>query len=110
MKNNTEQTKILLQKALMDTPQDFALSEVRFHIRAALSKIENVEKKRTQRNVVVEKRKEEIEKANQVYNPYVAIQVIDDLIAEEKSKIEGIQRRRNKPKDGSEDDDLQLLV
>ena len=47
MKNNTNQTKELLQKALVNIPQDFSLSEVRYHIRVALNKLENVEKKRS---------------------------------------------------------------
>lgn len=109
MKNNTEQTKMLLQKALLDTPADFALSEVRFHIRAALSKLENVEKKRNKREVSLEQRKEKAAASQQAYNPFAALQAIDEMIAEEKAKIDEIHRRRNKPKDGSEDEDLQLL-
>lgn len=107
MKNNTEQTKVLLQKALLDTPADFALSEVRFHIRAALNKLETVEKKRAKREVAHEQRKTVT--AQQAYNPFAALQAIDEMIAEEKAKIEDIHRRRNKPKDGSDDEDLQLL-
>lgn len=107
MKNNTEKTKALLQKALLDSPDDFALSEVRFHIRAAIGKIENVEKRRNKREVAFEERKEQV--AQQAYNPFAAIQAIDEMIAVEKAKLEEIARRRNKPKDGSDDEDLQLL-
>ena len=58
MKNNTEKTKIHLQKALVEAPEDFALSEVRSHIRAALNKLEQVETKRIQREQDREKRAE----------------------------------------------------
>ncbi|WP_147452772.1 hypothetical protein, partial [Corallococcus praedator] len=60
MKNNTQNTKAFLQKALSQAPDDFALSEVRYHIRAALGKLETVEKKREQREVGVQERKEKL--------------------------------------------------
>ena len=44
MKNNTKETKEALLKALSQIPQDNSLSEVRYHLRVALDKLENVEK------------------------------------------------------------------
>lgn len=101
MKNNTEETKIWLQKALLSAPQDFTLSEVRSYIKAALVKLENIENKRQKREIAFEKRK--------VHGNNSTIQAIDEMISEEKAKLDEIHRRKNKPKDRSEDDDLQLL-
>jgi hypothetical protein len=109
MKNNTEQMKIFLQKALVNAPQDFSLSEVRYHLRVALTKLEDVEKKRERRDVASENRKEERAKKQQGFNPFATLQAIEEMISEEKAKLEEIQRRRNAPKDGTQDDDLQLL-
>jgi hypothetical protein len=113
MKNNTQTTKALLQRALLDTPQDFALSEVRYHIRAALGKLEQVEKKRDKRQVQLEKRQEvRAEKAASFgLDPFKQLQAIDDLIAEEKAKIAEIQRRRTaQPEKGEDDGDLQAVL
>lgn len=106
MKNNTQDTKALLQRALTLAPDDHALSEVRFHIRAALGKIENVEKKRERRVVNAERRELAAGQGNvHAFDPFRAIQAIDEEIAREKAKIEEIQRRRNMPKDQKDDDD-----
>lgn len=110
MKNNTEQAKALLQRALRETPEDFALSDVRYHIRAALTKIEGVENKRNKREIAASIRKEGI--LPPVYDPRAALQVIDEMIAGEKAKIEEVQRRRNQPKNTGDDDydaEAQLL-
>ena len=107
MKDNTEKIKILLQKALLDAPSDFTLSEVRFHIRSALNKLENVANKRAKREIAYKQRKTVT--GQKGLNPFAALQAIDEMIAGEQAKIEEIHRRRNKPKDGSDDEDLQLL-
>ena len=107
MKNNINPTKELLQKALVNIPQDFSLSEVRYHIRVALNKLENVEKKRNKREIASENRKEE--KNRHGYDPRLVLKSIDEMISEERAKLEEINRLRNKPKDRTEDDDLQLL-
>jgi len=109
MKKNTEQTKILLQKALLETPEDFALSDVKFHIRSALNKLETVEKKRNKRQISLDERKEKSAARKVSYNTFSALQAIDEMIADEQNKIKEIRNHRNKPKDGSEDEDLQLL-
>lgn len=102
MKNN-EQTKILLKKAL-SMSDDFSLSEVRFHIRSALSKIEKLEKKKDKREAVIEKRK--TFQAKYQINPVDALSAIDNMIEEEKAKLEEFHRRKNKTE---ENDDLEFL-
>lgn len=81
---NTEQAKLLLQKALREIPDDFALSEVRFHVKHAIYKLEKVEKKREIREINSQKRKENI------INPFNAqqtLKLIDELIETEKGKL-----------------------
>lgn len=111
MKNNTGKAKDFLQKALMETPDDFALNEVRYHIRTALAKIEGVEQKREKREISASIRREGVLPA--VYNPHAALKIIDEMIAEEKAKIEEVQRKRNQPKNTGEiydaDGESQLL-
>ena len=49
MKNNTESVKNYLQQAIKNTPNDFALQEVRYHMNQALLKLNKVEEKRDKR-------------------------------------------------------------
>ncbi len=105
MKNNTGQIKGYLSKALMEIPDDFALSEVRFHIRSALLKIENVEKKRKHREEAAVTRKEQLELARKerienTLNPLDAkktLKLIDSMIEEEKGKIKKKEGDRIEP-------------
>lgn len=116
MRSNTEETKQALQKALSQVPQDHALNEVRYHIRAALSQLENVERKRERRHTNEIKREESKAKAvgqGNVYgyDPFRAIQAIDEEIAKTKATILEIQRRRRKPDDEKDDgDELQTVL
>jgi hypothetical protein len=111
MKTNTNETKAALQKALAQVPQDHALSEVRYHIRAALGKLETVEKKRDRREVSAERRELARGQGNAyAFDPFRAIQAIDEEIAKEKAKIENIQRRRTQVDDEKDDgDELQTV-
>lgn len=107
MKNNTNETKAALQKALSQIPQDHALSEVRYHIRAALGKLETVERKRDRREVNAERRDlAQVQGNTYAFDPFRAIRAIDEEIAKEKAKIENIQQRRrvgdNEKDDGNE--------
>lgn len=116
MKNNTEDTKLALQRALAHVPQDHALNEVRYHIRAALGQLENVEKKRERRHTNEVRR--EANKAQAVgqgnvygYDPFAALRAIDEEIAKTKQTIVEIQRRRRKPDDEKDDgDELQTVL
>lgn len=111
MKNNTNETKAALQKALLQVPQDHALSEVRYHIRAALGKLETIEKKRDRREVNLERRELARSQGNAYsYDPFrSAIQAIDEEIAKEKAKIENIQHRRVKDNEKDDDNELQAV-
>lgn len=106
---NTEQIKIYLQKALLNTSDDFNLSEVRFHLRAALNKLDTIEKKRQKRETAYQERKEKTTVAQNTYNPVVTLRVIDEMILAEKTKINEIHRRRNAPDEIKDNEDLQLL-
>jgi len=112
MKNNTNETRAALQKALAQVPQDHALSEVRYHIRAALGKLETVEKKRDRREVNSERRELAQGQGNAYsYDPFRAIQAIDEEIAKEKAKIENIQQRRRTQDDEKDDgNELQTVL
>ena len=89
LKNNTEETKIALQRALASVPQYKALTEVRYHLRVALGKLEEVEKKRDRREVNAERRELAKPQGNLfAYDPFKAIRAIDEEIAKEKNKIE----------------------
>jgi hypothetical protein len=112
MKNNTEETKLALQKALANAPQDYALNEVRYHIRAALNQLENVERKRERRHTNEVKREAVKAQGNvYAYDPFRALQAIDEEIAKTKATIVEIQRRRRKPDDEKEDgDELQTVL
>lgn len=112
MKKNTQEMKTLLAQALQTMPDDFALSEVKASIRSALNKLERVEEKR-------EKREQQQQVSNQwpvvrgqVINPYAVkqtIDLIDEMIASEKKKIEEIHNKRKTKHDEGEDQDLQAI-
>lgn len=87
-----------MQKALQQTPDDFSLSEVRYHIRAALTKLENVEKKREKREVNANRRASVAAAGNSLsaFDPAKVIEIIDMMMDDERAKIEEIQNRRNK--------------
>lgn len=110
MKNNTQEAKLALNKALSSVPDDFALSEVKYHIRAALLKIENVEKNRNRREENFQKREEKKQHSSNVYfNPLTAIQAIDEEILKEKIKLQEIKNRQIIEKKGGNNDELQSL-
>ncbi len=92
---NTQEAKDLLLKALSRTPEDFALGEVRTHIRLALNKLEHVEKKRERRMQLP---------PPVVVNPVATrqtIEFIDDMIEQEKVKIENIKKRKTSEDEGT---------
>jgi hypothetical protein len=112
MKNNTQETRAALQRALSQIPQDYALSEVRYHIKAALGKLESVEKKRDRREVNAERRELARGQGNPMsaYDPMRALQAIDEEMAKERSKIEEIQRRRNSVNDEKDGHEFQTVL
>lgn len=108
MKNNTNEAKLYLVKALQNLPDDFALSEVRFHLKTALHQIESVETKRQKRQ------------SQQLTNNWVvangelmhpemakkAISQIESMIKVENFKIEELQKKKVK---NSGDEDIKPL-
>ena len=107
MKNNTSKTKDLLKQALVAAPQDFALGEVKTHIRLALQKLEQVEDKREKREQNYQRRKEVA--ANVGFNPHAVqytLDKIEEMIDQEKKKLEEIHRRKT---DNAEEGDNTLL-
>ena len=101
MKNNTDQAKQFLQKAISSMPPDFALREVRHHLQQAAQKLEHVERKRataqpkqpTQHQVWREKLN------NGLNNPFTAkntLDIVDAMLAEEYAKLENILERKRK--------------
>jgi hypothetical protein len=57
MKENTEELKEALKKALKKVPNDFALFEVKRYINLAITKIESIENRREKRSAKSEERK-----------------------------------------------------
>jgi hypothetical protein len=105
MKNNTENTKTALKKALLLLPSDFALSEVREYILGALRKIESVEKKRNKRELNLQKSENYRTQVPIVnYNPINALKAIDEEISKEQQKIKSIQNRKILNNDQKDDD------
>lgn len=89
--------KEILQKAIQIAPEDFALSEVRMHLKFALSKLEQIEQKNKNSN------------SNSNSNNWIlsngmlmhpveakkALKAIDKLIDIENNKIEEIKRNKD---------------
>lgn len=94
MKNNTQNCKEYLIRAIQNLPNDNALQEVRAHLMHALQTIENVETKRSKRNNnQIQYAKEEKEKSLFYYNSLTprqgqnALKELDKMIELENKKI-----------------------
>jgi cysteinyl-tRNA synthetase len=100
MKKNTTDTKRMIQQALNQMPDDFALSEARFHLKAALGHLEHVEQKRQKREV--QQRQNEIQArfnsmgqlSGNPINLKESLKAIDDMIAQEQKKLDDIASKR----------------
>ena len=106
--NKNEKLKNLLSLAIQTAPDDFAMQEVRSHIRAALNKLEHVEKKRERRDRQVDSNNWPVVNG-QVINPFAVkqtIEAIEEMIADEKQKIDDISNRRKNKHDGEDDQEL----
>ena len=99
MKHNTSEAKNAIQKALISLPDDFALSEVKHYLVAAINKIDQVENKRAKRQVKQEQRKHIANKSS-VFDVRKAVEAIDEEIEKEKSKLDQIKMRMK----GSDDE------
>lgn len=104
MKNNTNEAKEYLVNAIRKLPNDFALSDVRFHLKTALNKLKSVETKRLQRESQ-QTTNNWIVANNELMHPEMAKKVVsqlDAMINTEKLKLEEL-RKKKEPKDGNED-------
>jgi len=115
MKANTTDAKRLIQQAINSMPEDFTLSEARYHLKAALSHVEHVEQKRV--------RRENTQRQNDVAARFKSmggvqagtvdlrenLKIIDDMIAAEQKKLDEItakKQARQAPKVEPMEDDL----
>ena len=99
--SKTEQTKIFLQKAINNMPDDFALREVKFHLQQAANKLAHVEKKRaTTEAKKLSHHQQWQEKLNgSLLNPYTlpnTIDMINNMLADETSKLEEMLEKKKK--------------
>ena len=105
MKNKYDKSKTYLIEALKNLPSDFRLQEARSYINAAIHRIEDVEKKRTKREATESPNQQWQFKLNQgiinTSNPENVVKGLDQLIAEEKSKL--IELKRNKEEQSTMD-------
>ncbi len=102
---NTEKLHNLLALALQSTPEDFALQEVKTHIRHALVKLETVEKKRARREQTTTTNNWPVV-AGRVINPHdvrQSIDAIDEMITSEKLKLIELANRRKTKHEGEDD-------
>jgi hypothetical protein len=101
MKENTEQLKGLLLKALASTPNDFSLGEAKSLITRAIESVASVEAKRTKREASLQERRQA--KSITIQNPVSAWQAIQAELAMERRKLEEIRGRRGRPKTSQEE-------
>lgn len=108
-KNNTDQTKALLQRVISSCPADFALREVKFHLQQAANKLEQVEKKRAaaeQKKSPTQHQQWHERLAAGLRNPNTAkntLDIIDGMLAEEYAKLEDILERKKKTSTGDDE-------
>jgi acyl-[acyl carrier protein]--UDP-N-acetylglucosamine O-acyltransferase len=84
-------SKEYLIASIKNLPNDFALSEVKYHLT-----VEHVEKKRMKRNNL---QKEEIKKRDEekklFFDQQKTIELLDNIIKDEKLKLKEIKERKN---------------
>ena len=102
MKNNTSQAKAYLTEALKNLPQDFALSDVRYHVLSALNKIERVEKKRNQRAAneaaPTPQQQWQFQLNKGLVNPFSAgqtVQALEQMVAQEEAKLKALKDEKS---------------
>jgi flagellar biosynthesis chaperone FliJ len=102
MKNNTGESKMLLEKALKNLPLDGSLQQVRRHLKCALEEIQHVEGKRHKREIISKTVEEEYkEKMGKCFiapqNAPSLLNTIDQMIEQEQKKIGKMQEKVNAP-------------
>ena len=91
MKDNTNVVKGLLTQALVNTPDDFSLQEVKAHIRRALSIVEGVEARRSNREEARLARKGAAASSKAELNSVLS--VVESEIQKERDKLRQIRDR-----------------
>jgi ribosomal protein S20 len=110
MKNNTNESKEHLVNALRNLPNDFTFSDVRFHLKTALNKLEAVEAKRINRESQQTSGNNWVMANNELMHPEVAKKVFSQLnamIGAEKLRLEEIRKKKEIK---NADDDIQSLL
>jgi hypothetical protein len=101
MKQNTADLKLYLKKALISSPDDFNLQEVKVFISKALDIVEQVEKKRNLRE------QQKLNRQNPqkliVSNSQNSLEAIEKELNTEKQKLEEIKNRRTRSKPSNND-------
>ena len=101
MKNNTGESKILLEKLIKSLPGDHVLQGARYHLKCALNEIEQVENKRQGREVVRQTTEDAYKaKMNSFFitpdNAKAVLNGIDSMISEEQKKIDNMKKKAEK--------------
>lgn len=108
MKNNTESTKDFLHRALQSLPNDFALNEVRSHLKMALSKLEMVENRRRKRESQ-QTNNNWVMVNNELMHPDIAKKVIAELDRMIKYGKLTLEQMKKKKELSDEDQNIQTL-
>ncbi|MHA2427802.1 MAG: hypothetical protein ACXADB_07245 [Candidatus Hermodarchaeia archaeon] len=110
---NTEKTKKLIEEAIRQLPEEFALRDVRYHMTRALNEIQQVEKKRAKRSQQEEKltprQKWEMDlQTGNLVRPELTPQQKNDVLAQIDSMIEEQEKKIQKAR--TQDDDESGLL
>jgi hypothetical protein len=102
MKNNTSESKVLLERALKSLPLDGSLQQARHHLKCALEEMQHVESKRYKREVIRKTVEEEYKEKMGKYfispqNAPSLLNTIDQMIEQEQKKIGKMQEKAAPP-------------
>lgn len=106
MKNNTAKSRQLIEQAMRELPDNFALRDVRYNLARALTEIGRVEKKRGKREVtqMTPHQKWEMDKeTNRLMPPNLTEQQKTNVIGQIDAMISAEQQKIDKPKASGSD-------
>jgi hypothetical protein len=103
MKNNTQNSKQLLEQLIKSLPNDFSLNQTKYYLKCALNEIIHIENKRNKRENLQQKTIEEHKEKMQMFmNPTLnvaqakeVIENIDKMIAVEQQKLIKANQSKN---------------
>lgn len=110
----TKDTRKLLQDAIKSLPGDFALREVRFHVNAAIQKLDQVEERHAK---AMQPKKTQAQSwdemlKNGVQNPHTpgrTLDIINQMLGEEHRRLEEIMKKKQQPKQDSKETEETLF-